>query len=150
MTASAAQVGARSGGATAANESVPVAQAAGAGATAARTAAPPTIPPPAVLSRGSSPARVPAIPTRCPRCTKPAEHGFPFCGYCGTRIAPAGAGMCTQCGASFLQGVDLFCARCGDRVGQRVSVELVRDAAPGPNAGTGTQGMLAARRDTQP
>jgi len=60
--------------------------------------------------------------------------------------------MCAQCGANFLQGVDLFCARCGNRVGQRVSVEILRDegklaAVPG---GSKTQGMLATRRDAQP
>ncbi len=60
--------------------------------------------------------------------------------------------MCAQCGASYLQGVDLFCARCGNRVGQRVSVEFVRQG-PSPNPGPGgasTQGMIATRRDTQP
>ena len=60
--------------------------------------------------------------------------------------------MCAQCGASYLTGVDLFCARCGNRVGQRVSVEIVRDRMPaGAGApGAATQGMLASRRDGQP
>jgi pSer/pThr/pTyr-binding forkhead associated (FHA) protein len=62
--------------------------------------------------------------------------------------------MCSQCGASYLQGVDLFCARCGNRVGQRVSVEIVRNGAPdapAPSAGgSATQGILASRRENQP
>jgi len=59
--------------------------------------------------------------------------------------------MCVQCGASFLQGVDLFCARCGNRVGQRVSVEIVRAGeASAPAGGSATQGMLASRREAQP
>jgi pSer/pThr/pTyr-binding forkhead associated (FHA) protein len=59
--------------------------------------------------------------------------------------------MCAQCGASYLQGVDLFCARCGNRVGQRVSVEIVRADGPGGAANSAsTQGMLASRRDVHP
>jgi pSer/pThr/pTyr-binding forkhead associated (FHA) protein len=59
--------------------------------------------------------------------------------------------MCAQCGASYLQGVDLFCARCGNRVGQRVSVEIVRETAAGEATGNAaTQGILAARRDVHP
>jgi pSer/pThr/pTyr-binding forkhead associated (FHA) protein len=61
--------------------------------------------------------------------------------------------MCAQCGASYLQGVDLFCARCGNRVGQRVSVEIVRSSLPGtpPSpGGSSTQGILASRREAQP
>src|SRR3954470_8474997 len=150
MTASAAQVAAHSGAAIAANEpttppTVHNPGVASGGATAARAAAPPA-------PRKSSPARpAPATTIRCPRCTKPADSGLPFCGYCGTRIAPAGAGMCAQCGASFLQGVDLFCARCGNRVGQRVSVEVVRGGVPvSPGGGSATQGMLASRREAQP
>ena len=104
-------------------------------------------PPPVAPPRQSSPVRAGAVPTRCPRCTKPADNGLPFCGYCGTRIAPAGAGTCAQCGANYLQGVDLFCARCGNRVGQRVSVEFVRGAQ---REAVGTQNMLASRRDNQP
>jgi len=151
MTASAAQVGAHSGAAISSNE--PAAPAAphkaataSGSATAARTAVPPT----PLVPRSSSPARGAATAIRCPRCTKPADSGLPFCGYCGTRIAPAGAGMCAQCGASFLQGVDLFCARCGSRVGQRVSIELVRGDPPPATSGSATQGMLASRREGQP
>jgi pSer/pThr/pTyr-binding forkhead associated (FHA) protein len=59
--------------------------------------------------------------------------------------------MCGQCGASFLQGVDLFCARCGNRIGQRVSVEIVRSATPTEApVSPSTQGIAAARRDGQP
>ena len=61
--------------------------------------------------------------------------------------------MCAQCGASYLQGVDLFCARCGNRVGQRVSVEIVRNSTPGaaPSpGGSSTLGILASRREAQP
>ena len=145
MTASAAQVGARSGAANAGDEPAPSSKSSGAAATAARAALPPA------ALRPVSPPRTAAVPTKCPRCTKPAENGLPFCGYCGTRIAPAGAGMCAHCGASYLQGVDLFCARCGNRVGQRVSVELVRASLPGAQQpGSPTQGLLASRRDAQP
>jgi pSer/pThr/pTyr-binding forkhead associated (FHA) protein len=157
MTASAAQVAAPSGrGEVGVGESEPAAQASigpasGGSSTAARTAIPPSAMAPPRLS---SPARATATPTRCPRCTKPAENGLPFCGYCGTRIAPAGAGTCVQCGANYLQGVDLFCARCGNRVGQRVSIEIVRgaqrDAPDGAAPGSATKSMLASRRDTQP
>src|SRR3954470_14828195 len=154
MAASAAQVAAHSGAAIAANEpttppTVHNPGVASGGATAARAAAPPS-------PRKSSPARpAPATTIRCPRCTKPADSGLPFCGYCGTRIAPAGEGSCAQCGASFLQGVDLFCARCGNRVGQRVSVEMVRETAreklsASPKSTAATPGMLTTRRDTQP
>lgn len=150
MTASAAQVGVKSG-ATAGNDVQASTVAKGSGsATAARAAVPPT----ALTPKTSSPVRAPVIPSRCPRCNKNAENALPFCGHCGTRIAPAGAGMCAQCGASYLQGVDLFCARCGNRVGQRVSVEIVRNGspdAPAPSAGgSATQGILAARRENQP
>jgi pSer/pThr/pTyr-binding forkhead associated (FHA) protein len=158
MTASAAQVGlaggrgevTASGGETAAPAPDSVAPGGGGAATAQRTAIPPS---PVSAPRVSSPPRATAIPTRCPRCTKPTENGLPFCGYCGTRIAPAGAGTCVQCGANYLQGVDLFCARCGNRVGQRVSIEIVRGPqrdAPAGGPGSSTQGMLASRRDTQP
>lgn len=154
MTASAAQVGAggRAGGAAVSGSDVPspIAVASGAGpATAARTAIP-TAPASAAPTRHSSPVRAAAVPTRCPRCTKPTDHGLPFCGYCGTRIAPAGAGTCVQCGANYLQGVDLFCARCGNRVGQRVSIEIVRGSQRETPATGGTQSMLASRRDVQP
>ena len=153
MTASAAQIGAHSGTVSSGGESAAPATAHKAGnasgsgsATAARTAVPPT----PLAPRSSSPGRSVPATTRCPRCTKPADTGLPFCGYCGTRIAPAGEGMCAHCGASFLEGVDLFCARCGNRVGQRVSIEMVRGGpAPAP-AGSATQGMLASRRDGQP
>ena len=146
MTASAAQVGVRSGAAVVGGDAGSASSKAQS-ATAARAAVPP-----AVLSpKSASPPRAAAVPTRCPRCSKNAESGLPFCGYCGTRIAPAGAGMCVQCGASFLQGVDLFCARCGNRVGQRVSVEIVRAGdAPSPAGNSATQGMLASRREAQP
>ena len=151
MTASAAQVGAHSGAAVTGNEPATPgtphkAGIASGSATAARTAVPPT----PLAPRNSSPPRAAAAASRCPRCTKPADSGLPFCGYCGTRIAPAGAGMCAQCGASFLQGVDLFCARCGNRVGQRVSIEMVRGGPPPAPAGAATQGMLASRREGQP
>lgn len=158
MTASAAQVGSASGrgGVTATGGETVAAvgtgtPSGGGSATAARPVAPVVAPlgPPRV----SSPARATAVPTRCPRCTKPTENGLPFCGYCGTRIAPAGAGTCVQCGANYLQGVDLFCARCGNRVGQRVSIEFVsgknRDT-PGTTPGSATQSLAAARRETQP
>src|SRR5205814_1167271 len=123
-------------------------------ATAERSA---VTPPAAIVSRKSSPSRSAspprpnAVPTRCPRCTKTADGGLPFCGYCGTRVAPAGAGMCAQCGANYLQGVDLFCARCGHRVGKRVSVEVVPAGKPAQDpAASKTQGVTAARRETQP
>lgn len=150
MTASAAQVGVKSGAATGGGDvpAPPAAKVSGS-ATAARVA----VPPAALNAKSASPARTPIIPSRCPRCNKNAEGGLPFCGHCGTRIAPAGAGMCSQCGASYLQGVDLFCARCGNRVGQRVSVEIVRNSlsggAPAPG-GSSTQGILASRREAQP
>src|SRR5207253_7043465 len=119
--------------------------------TAPVTSAPPAVAVAGATSRASSPPRGAAIPTRCPRCTKPADKGLSFCGYCGTRIAPAGAGTCAQCGANFLQGVDLFCARCGNRVGQRVSVEIVRASPPADAAvSSPTQGVTATRRDGQP
>ena len=151
MTASAAQVGVPSGAATTTDggsaAATKGASGSGAGsATAARSAIPP-----AMTARSSSPARANALPSRCPRCTKPADTGLPFCGYCGTRIAPAGAGTCAHCGANFLQGVDLFCARCGNRVGQRVSVEVLRGPGSQPQApAASTQGMVATRRETQP
>jgi pSer/pThr/pTyr-binding forkhead associated (FHA) protein len=157
MTASAAQVGARSGagspgGDSSASATMPTTPAV---PRAAVPAAPAMAAAPATTVEGweGTPLRAPTAPTRCPRCTKPADSGLPFCGYCGTRIAPAGAGMCAQCGATYLQGVDLFCARCGNRVGQRVSIELVRGSTPGAGSaagGSATQGMLASRRDTQP
>ena len=151
MTASAAQIGAHSGATITGNDPATTLAAhkggiGSGGATAARTA----VPPAPLAPRSSSPAKSAPGTIRCPRCTKPADSGLPFCGYCGTRIAPAGAGMCAQCGASFLQGVDLFCARCGNRVGQRVSIEMVR-GDPAPAAATAaTQGMLASRREAQP
>jgi pSer/pThr/pTyr-binding forkhead associated (FHA) protein len=146
MTASAAQVGARGAAAATGNDASSALQAGGS-ATASRTAAPPTT----LSAKNPSPPKAGVTPTRCPRCTKPAENGLPFCGYCGTRIAPAGAGMCGQCGASFLQGVDLFCARCGNRIGQRVSVEIVRSAPPAEApVSASTEGIAAARRDGQP
>jgi len=149
MTASAAQVGAKSGAATAAGDVTASPGKVSGSATAARTAMPPA---PALTPKAASPARAATATTRCPRCSKNADNGLPFCGYCGTRIAPAGAGMCVQCGASYLQGVDLFCARCGNRVGQRVSVEVIRSGVAGAPAGGGssTQGMLASRREAQP
>ena len=149
MTASAAQVGVKSGAATAGSDAPPAAAAKASGsATAARVA----VPPAALNPKSASPVRTAIVPVRCPRCNKNAEGGLPFCGHCGTRIAPAGAGMCAQCGASYLQGVDLFCARCGNRVGQRVSVEIVRSSVPGTPApgGSPTQGILASRRESQP
>lgn len=149
MTASAAQVGVKSGAATAGGDATLSPPKVSGSATAARTA----VPPGALTPKTASPVRTAVIPMRCPRCNKNAENSLPFCGYCGTRIAPAGAGMCAQCGASYLQGVDLFCARCGNRVGQRVSVEIVRNSVPGspPVAGgSPTQGILATRRDAQP
>ena len=93
-----------------------------------------------------------AAQTRCPRCTKAVDSSVPFCGQCGTRLAPAGEGTCGQCGANFLQGVDVFCARCGNRVGQRVSVEMhARPATPvATETPAGTHGMLAKRREGQP
>jgi pSer/pThr/pTyr-binding forkhead associated (FHA) protein len=157
MTASAAQVGTagRAAPVAAAGEGAATAAIGGSSsgspsgsATAARTAIPPA---PIAPIRQVSPARsAAALPSRCPRCTKPAENGLPFCGYCGTRIAPAGAGTCVQCGANYLQGVDLFCAQCGNRVGQRVSVEVVRAGQRAGDAPAGTQSMLASRRDNQP
>ena len=101
--------------------------------------------------RLSSPVRALNAASRCPRCTKPVDPGVPFCGYCGSRVMAAGAGNCHECGANYLQGVDLFCSRCGTRVGQRVSVEVLSGATPvEPVPTQGTQGMVAARRDTQP
>jgi len=62
----------------------------------------------------------------CPRCGKAVTAGLPFCGHCGGRISTiTEAANCGQCGASYTKGIDLFCARCGNRVGQRVSVEVV-------------------------
>jgi pSer/pThr/pTyr-binding forkhead associated (FHA) protein len=154
MTASAAQIGTRKSGVSSATavSDTPAPGPKGSttsSATAARTAVPQGQLTP---GKAASPARGAPVPLRCPRCTKNADSGLPFCGYCGTRIAPAGAGMCAQCGASYLAGVDLFCARCGNRVGQRVSVEIVRDRMPAGAGGPGsaTQGMLASRRDAQP
>lgn len=107
-----------------------------------------------------------AAPTSCPRCTKPVDSSLPFCGHCGTRVVPAGAGTCANCGAGYLQGVDIFCARCGNRVGVRVSVEIGSGAPPvkhlsGSTASriaavakndksSPTQPFLATRRDVQP
>jgi pSer/pThr/pTyr-binding forkhead associated (FHA) protein len=94
------------------------------------------------------------------------DGSLPFCGHCGTRVVPAGAGTCANCGAGYLQGVDIFCARCGNRVGVRVSVEMGSGApAVAPLSGSTasriaavaktdkaspTQPFLATRRDTQP
>ena len=107
--------------------------------------------------------RAPTAPLSCPRCTKPVDATMPFCGNCGTRVVPAGAGTCSQCGASHLQGVDLFCSRCGNRVGQRVSIEIadarIAHVSAGPAASsvsatladlpvpTGTQNFQLSRRD---
>src|SRR5206468_9915147 len=112
MTASAAQVGARSGAAATGGDAQHAA-AQGLAGTASATVPPrsgiPTpalaAPPTAVASqpRTPSPARATSVASRCPRCTKPADNTLAFCGYCGTRIAPAGAGTCAQCGASYLQ-----------------------------------------------
>jgi len=148
MTASAAQVGAKSG-AAAVGADVTASPSKGSGSATAARAVPPAA---ALMPKSASPPRSSTAPTRCPRCSKTADNGLPFCGYCGTRIAPACAGMCVQCGANYLQGVDLFCARCGNRVGQRVSVEVVRSGVPGAPGGASspTQGMLASRRDAQP
>ena len=141
MTASAAKVGAAGGGALAAT----TADTPGFSAQSYNVDVLPAAKPPRAAS---SPARSAPATTRCPRCTKPVDPNVPFCGYCGSRVAPAGAGTCSQCGANYLQGVDLFCSRCGNRVGQRVSVET-KDAA-NPIAVGPTQGILASRRENGP
>ena len=115
---------------------------AGAGAGAAAGASP--LRPPAggpsdATDYGSAP--VPQRPTphrgpstvTCPRCARQVDGALPYCGACGTRLAPAAepaaTAACQGCGARYAPG-DLFCARCGNRVGSRVSVE----ASPPANA----------------
>ena len=137
--------------------------------------APPAVPMAAPRPRPADSAATPKPRSvRCPRCTKKVDPALPFCGYCGTRVVPAGAGTCPQCGANHLQGVDLFCARCGNRVGQRVSVEMgsalrassqsgdatpafpsATPAIPAGAAGAaaasaGTQALLSTRKVLQP
>ncbi|MBA3891640.1 MAG: FHA domain-containing protein [Gemmatimonadaceae bacterium] len=61
----------------------------------------------------------------CPRCARQVDGSLPYCGACGTRMAPTPAvaqAACAGCGTDYEPG-DLFCARCGNRVGSRVSVE---------------------------
>lgn len=153
ITASAAKIGGgsgggtvQSGGVTSIPKATPQSYNVSIGSAAERPAG--TTPPKPRAPRASSPVRPISPATRCPRCTKPVDPGVPFCGHCGTRVVAAGAGTCAQCGTSYLQGVDLFCSRCGNRVGQRVSVEVL-STAPVANA-VPTQGTLAPRRDTQP
>src|SRR5262249_17402815 len=72
----------------------------------------------------------------CPRCGKLVGAGLPFCGYCGGRMSTiTEAASCVQCGAPYTKGIDLFCTRCGNRVGQRVSVEMVSNGTQVIGAG---------------
>lgn len=107
----------------------PVGVAAGGGGgsvAAARSAIPPT--------RANAAYTGPSTVT-CSRCARQVDASLPFCGHCGTRLAPgSAASTCKSCGAGYDAG-DLFCARCGSRVGSRVSIEA--SAIPAP-ASSGT------------
>jgi pSer/pThr/pTyr-binding forkhead associated (FHA) protein len=63
------------------------------------------------------------VGTTCRKCGKHVEPNTPYCGNCGTPVAPqANEGTCRNCGSIYAKGIDLFCATCGTRVGERVSI----------------------------
>jgi pSer/pThr/pTyr-binding forkhead associated (FHA) protein len=85
---------------------------------------------------------------KCRKCGNNTDSLLPYCGYCGTRVAPLmDEKSCRNCAAPYVKGVDLFCCRCGTRVGERVSVVKHTSALINPRQGGPSISILDERGD---